>query len=109
MTVSTSIIEATFNGEVAIVPGPASGTGLATTELLHARGAKVIAVGRSSNVEKLARPGIVPLVADAANEENSVLAVTLAKETFGKLDILVNNADNIINKPWARQSWLTAA
>lgn len=29
--------------------------------------------------------------------------------TFAKLDILVNNADNIINKPWARQSWLMAA
>jgi NAD(P)-dependent dehydrogenase (short-subunit alcohol dehydrogenase family) len=47
MTFSTSIIESTFNGKVAIVTGAASGIGLATTELLHARGAKVIAVGRS--------------------------------------------------------------
>ncbi len=72
MKFSTSIIDATFNGKVAIVTGAASGIGLATTELLHARGAKVIAVGRSSNVEKLARPGIVPLVADVAHEESAV-------------------------------------
>ncbi|MBD7986910.1 SDR family oxidoreductase [Luteimonas sp. Sa2BVA3] len=99
MTPSTSSTEATFDGKVAIVTGAASGIGLATTELLHARGARVIAVGRSSNVERLARPGIVPLVADVANEESAVRAVTLAKETFGKLDVLVNNAGIIINKP----------
>ncbi|MWL91242.1 SDR family NAD(P)-dependent oxidoreductase [Cupriavidus sp. SW-Y-13] len=88
-----------FSGKVAIVTGAASGIGLATTELLHAQGANVIAVGRGANVEALARPGIVPLVADVAREESAVRAVATAIEHFGKLDILVNNAAIIINKP----------
>ncbi|OZI63015.1 SDR family NAD(P)-dependent oxidoreductase [Bordetella genomosp. 11] len=88
-----------FAGKVAIVTGAASGIGLATTELLYAEGANVIAVGRSANVEALARPGIVPLIADVAREESAVRAVAAAMDKFGKLDILVNNAAIIINKP----------
>ena len=93
-----------FAGKVAIVTGAASGIGLATTELLHAEGANVIAVGRSANVEALARPGIVPLIADVAREESAVQAVAAAVDKFGKLDILVNNAAIIINKPVVEMS-----
>ncbi|WP_027211376.1 SDR family NAD(P)-dependent oxidoreductase [Burkholderia sp. WSM2232] len=88
-----------FAGKVAIVTGAASGIGHATTELLHAQGATVIAVDRGTNVEALTRPGIVPLVADVAQEESAVRAVSTAMQRFGKLDILVNNAGIIINKP----------
>ncbi|RQZ61906.1 SDR family NAD(P)-dependent oxidoreductase [Burkholderia sp. Bp9004] len=93
-----------FAGKVAIVTGAASGIGLATTELLHAEGANVIAVGRSANVEALARPGVVPLIADVAREESAVQAVAAAVDKFGKLDILVNNAAIIINKPVVEMS-----
>ncbi|WP_447987747.1 SDR family NAD(P)-dependent oxidoreductase [Achromobacter spanius] len=93
-----------FAGKVAIVTGAASGIGLATTELLHAEGANVIAVGRGSNVEALARPGIVPVVADVAQEESAVRAVSTAIEQFGKLDLLVNNAAIILNKPLMEMS-----
>jgi NAD(P)-dependent dehydrogenase (short-subunit alcohol dehydrogenase family) len=96
---SPSTASGAFAGKVAIVTGAASGIGLATTELLHAEGANVIAVGRGSNVEALARPGIVPLVADVSREESAVRAVATAIERFGRLDILVNNAAVIINKP----------
>ncbi|MDR6601715.1 NAD(P)-dependent dehydrogenase (short-subunit alcohol dehydrogenase family) [Achromobacter deleyi] len=87
-----------FAGKVAIVTGAASGIGLATTHLLHAEGASVIAVDRSRNIEALARPGIIPLVADVAHEESAVQAASMAVERFGKLDILVNNAAIIMNK-----------
>jgi NAD(P)-dependent dehydrogenase (short-subunit alcohol dehydrogenase family) len=93
-----------FAGKVAIVTGAASGIGLATTELLHAEGANVIAVGRSANVGALARPGIVPLIADVAREESAVQAVAAAVDKFGKVDILVNNAAIIINKPVVEMS-----
>ncbi|HGL4259807.1 SDR family NAD(P)-dependent oxidoreductase [Burkholderia dolosa] len=96
---SPSTASGAFAGKVAIVTGAASGIGLATTELLHAEGANVIAVGRGSNVEALARPGIVPLFADVSREDSAVRAVATAIDRFGRLDVLVNNAAIIINKP----------
>ena len=72
---SSASTNQSFAGKVAIVTGAASGIGLATTELLYAQGASVIAVGHGPNVEALARPGIVPLIADVAHEESAVRAV----------------------------------
>ncbi|KRC76104.1 short-chain dehydrogenase [Achromobacter sp. Root83] len=88
-----------FFGQVAIVTGAASGIGQATLELLHAQGASVVAVDRQDDVRALARPGIVPLVADVAREESAALAAKTAMDHYGRLDILVNNAGIIINKP----------
>ncbi len=87
-----------FAGKVAIVTGAASGIGRATVELLHARGASIIAEDRDPGVNALARPGIFPLVGDVAEEGAARLAVATAIEQFGRLDILVNNAGIIINK-----------
>ncbi|WBO60989.1 SDR family NAD(P)-dependent oxidoreductase [Acidocella sp. MX-AZ03] len=87
-----------FTGKVAIVTGAASGIGRATVELLHARGARVIAEDRDEKVNELARDGIVPLIADVTEETAAQQAVELAIGQFGKLDILINNAGIIINK-----------
>jgi hypothetical protein len=54
--------------KVAIVTGAASGMGKATVELLHARGAKVIAEDIDPAVNDLTRPGIVPFVADVSKD-----------------------------------------
>ncbi|MFI7610194.1 SDR family NAD(P)-dependent oxidoreductase [Nonomuraea terrae] len=88
-----------FAGKVAIVTGTASGIGRATAELLRARGARVVAEDRNPDVEALAGPGIVPLVADVSKEDSARRAVALARDEFGTLDILVNNAGIIIYKP----------
>ena len=47
----------------------------------------------------MARPGVLPLVADVATEAAAAEAVRLAIEGFGRLDVLINNAGVIINKP----------
>lgn len=93
-----------FAGRVAIVTGAASGIGLATVELLHRQGARIVAVGRGDNINALAREGVVPVVADVAQEASAELAVQTAIEQFGRLDILVNNAGIIINRPVAEMS-----
>src|SRR6185312_3012152 len=43
------------------------------------------------DVERLAKPGLVPLIADVSKEDSATKAVAVAVESFGKLDILVNN------------------
>jgi NAD(P)-dependent dehydrogenase (short-subunit alcohol dehydrogenase family) len=95
-------------GKVTIVTGAASGIGRAIAELLHARGAKVIAEDIDSAVESLAKPGLVPFVADVTKDGSAEKAVSLAIEKFGRLDLLVNNAGRILYKPVAemtREDW----
>nr|WP_276318471.1 SDR family oxidoreductase [Sphingomonas sp. UV9] len=91
-------IPGVFAGRVAIVTGAASGIGRATVDVLHARGASIIAEDSDPEVNGLAQPGIFPLVADVAEESSARTAVAAAIEQFGQLDVLVNNAGIIINK-----------
>ena len=95
-------------GKVALVTGAASGIGRAIAELLHARGAKVVAEDIDPVVESLAKVGLVPLVADITKDGSAEKAVGLALEKFGKLDLLVNNAGRILYKPlveMTREDW----
>jgi NAD(P)-dependent dehydrogenase (short-subunit alcohol dehydrogenase family) len=95
-------------GKSVIVTGAASGIGRAIAELFHARGARVIAEDINPQVNDLARPGMVPLVADITADGSAEAAVALAIEHFGGLDVLVNNAGRIIYKPlveMTRDDW----
>src|SRR6476620_8646776 len=87
------------DGKVAIVTGAASGIGKATAELLHTRGAKVVAVDIAEDVQELEGDSMVTVVADVSRKESASKAVAVALDRFGKLDILVNNAGRIIYKP----------
>ena len=93
-----------MEGKVAIVTGAASGIGRATVELLHARGAKVVAEDVNKSVGELTRDGLVTLVADVTDEESAKKAVALATDSFGRVDILVNNAGRILYKPIVEMS-----
>ena len=95
-------------GKVAIVTGAASGIGRATAELLHARGAKVIAEDINPAVEDLAQDGLAALVADVTQDGSAEAAVKMATDRFGKLDLLVNNAGYINYQPLVettREEW----
>lgn len=106
-----SVTSTTLNeveGKVALVTGAARGIGLAIAELLHARGAKVVAEDVSPDVRRLTRPGLLPLVADVTQEGAAEAAVAAARDNFGRLDILVNNAGRILYKPlveMSREDW----
>ncbi|MGQ9367748.1 SDR family NAD(P)-dependent oxidoreductase [Azospirillum sp. ST 5-10] len=105
-TFSSAVTE--VEGKVALVTGAASGIGRAIVELLHARGARVVAEDVDPEVAELKRPGLVPLVADITRDGSAEAAVALAVDTFGRLDLLVNNAGRIIYKPvveTSREDW----
>ena len=90
-----------FQDKVAIVTGAASGIGLATVNLLVARGASVIAQDINPAVREVfqGHERVVPFVADVSKEQAAKDVVALAAERFGRLDVLVNNAASIVYKP----------
>ncbi|OBB82495.1 short-chain dehydrogenase [Mycobacterium colombiense] len=90
-----------LHGKVAIVTGAASGIGRAVTRQLIEYGVFVVAEDINPAVEDLYADidAVAPLVGDVAQEQTANDAVELAGRRFGRLDILINNAGTIINRP----------
>jgi NAD(P)-dependent dehydrogenase (short-subunit alcohol dehydrogenase family) len=78
-----------FDGLTAIVTGGASGIGLATAQLLAARGAKVAVF--DLHIDSLP-PELHGFVADVSSRESVDAAVAAAADWAGGIDIVINNA-----------------
>jgi hypothetical protein len=88
-----------LNGKVAIVTGAAGDIGRKTVELLLSCGANVIAEDIKPAVDDLAQDGrVVTLVGDCAEEDTAQRAMILARQHFGTVDILINNAGRLLAK-----------
>jgi NAD(P)-dependent dehydrogenase (short-subunit alcohol dehydrogenase family) len=86
---------ARFEGKVAVVTGAASGIGHAIAVRLHDEGARVVAADISTDVEKVATElgaRCLGVQADVSNEDDVQRMVDAAVESFGRLDIVCNNA-----------------
>lgn len=96
-----SHISSDLQDKVAIVTGAASGIGRATTRLFAEYGMRVVAEDVNPEVEQQYADveSVVPLVGDVGDEQTAVDAVALANRAFGRLDVVVNNAGTIVNKP----------
>ncbi len=94
-----------LNDKVAIVTGSTSGIGIGIARLFAAEGAQVIVCGRRAKkgqavVDRIAKEGgkasfHVMDITDPASIENLVADTV---KTYGKIDILVNNAANVALK-----------
>lgn len=85
--------------KVAIITGGISGIGAASARLFAAEGAKLVLVDLSEEKGKafeqeLAQEGydVVFVQADVTNEEQAQNVFNVAKEKFGPVDVLFNNA-----------------
>ena len=85
----------TFDNKVVIITGGSSGIGRAAALSFARQGAKVIITGRRPAVLEQTvaeHPNVVSLVADVARPEDAARTIAKAVDTWGRLDVLVNNA-----------------
>jgi NAD(P)-dependent dehydrogenase (short-subunit alcohol dehydrogenase family) len=86
-----------FEGKVAVVTGASMGIGAAVTRALVAANAKVVMVARREGpglevLEQVGTEHACFVSLDVAERESAEKAVAVARERFGRLDILINNA-----------------
>jgi NAD(P)-dependent dehydrogenase (short-subunit alcohol dehydrogenase family) len=92
-------MELQLKGKVALVTGGSRGIGRAIVELLFKEGCDVLVVARNvrtdppfSGALEATGPRLVSFAADLSTKEGVESAVEMAIDTFGRLDILINNA-----------------
>ena len=88
-----------LNGVRIVVTGASSGLGLAMSEALLKAGASVATAARprtrlDAEVHRLVEDGYdaYQLTLDVRSEESATEAVNWVRETWGRIDVLVNNA-----------------
>jgi NADP-dependent 3-hydroxy acid dehydrogenase YdfG len=92
-------MENNIKGKIVAITGASSGIGEATAIMLAAKGAKVILGARRADrleilVNRIKKAGgeAVYLVTDIKRRDDLVKLVELACTTFGRLDVMINNA-----------------
>ncbi|ETW11913.1 short-chain dehydrogenase/reductase SDR [Roseivivax marinus] len=84
-----------FTDKTVIVTGAGSGIGAATVRRFHDEGANVVLVGRTKDKLESAAEGLertLCVSADVGSEDDCARVVEEAHDTFGPVDVLVNNA-----------------
>lgn len=93
--------------KVAIITGASSGIGEATAKLLASKGAKVVLGARREDklkkiAEEIEKNGdhVAWQVLDVTSQAENDAIVKLAKERFGRVDIIFLNAGLMPNSPF---------
>src|ERR1700753_4248069 len=81
--------------KVAVITGAGSGMGKAMAHMFAKEGAKVVCAdisGRQNEVAAAIGPAAVAVQTNVANEAEIQDMIATAERTFGRIDILINNA-----------------
>jgi len=84
--------------KVAIVTGASRGIGAGIVRQLLARGYRVVACSRT--IASTDQPNLVEVAGDISQPEVASLVIQTAKERFGRVDTLINNAGAFLPKPF---------
>jgi NAD(P)-dependent dehydrogenase (short-subunit alcohol dehydrogenase family) len=76
-----------LQGKVCVVTGASGGIGAASVAIFQREGAKVVGVDLLADA-----PGDLSLAVDVTDEQQVVGMYTRAREAFGRIDVLFNNA-----------------
>ncbi|MEO0174697.1 MAG: SDR family NAD(P)-dependent oxidoreductase, partial [candidate division WOR-3 bacterium] len=90
--------------KVAIITGATSGIGLATARVLKREGWNLSLVGRNTEKIQLEFPEDLIIKADVSDYKSAEEIVNKTVERFGRLDALINNAGQTLDKPLIRLS-----
>lgn len=84
--------------KVAIITGASQGIGEGLVRAYRDRNYRVVATSRS--IEASSDEGVVAVAGDIADPETAARVVREARERFGRIDTLVNNAGVFLAKPF---------
>ena len=97
-----------LTGKTVIVTGAASGIGAEIVRLFLESGARIVAVdvdpqlgARTANLTRLFPERLRCVVGDVGEEETALAYTRAAMQSFGKIDVMINNAAVSVVKPIA--------
>jgi len=97
--------DSSAEGRVALITGASKGLGLGIARLLANRGFSLVITARgaealdATRAELGSRTQVAALGGDVAEADHVHALVALAKERFGRIDVLINNASTIGRSP----------
>jgi len=95
MTSTTAPVGTRLLNKVAVITGAGSGIGAAMAAAMHAQGARVVVAdisGRQDDVARALGKGAVGVHVDVSDDSSVAAMIAAARETFGGVDVLCNNA-----------------